>query len=116
MALKDVKLEEKEQLLVKGEVIADSFKDRNTGKELPKRFYVDNIVAIPGELLEKLQCGDVVVKRTVSNGTDLFHCYLVTHKQATGICISYFAAGYSETVSYDKIDGVWTYNSTDIGE
>ena len=82
----------------------------------PKRFYVDNIKAIPGELLEKLECGDVVVKHTIEESKDLYHTYFVTHKQATGICLSYFAAGYSETQSYDKVGGKWVYNSQDVGE
>lgn len=82
--------------------------------DTPRRYYVDNIKAIPGELLEKLECGDVVVKHTVEESKDLYHTYFVTHKQATGICLSYFNAGYSETVSYDKVDGVWTFNSVDV--
>ena len=84
--------------------------------DTPKRYYVDDIKAISGDILEKLKCGDVVVKHTVESSKDLYHTYFVTHKQATGICLSYFAAGYSETQSYDKIEGVWTYNSQDIGE
>lgn len=123
MALKDSKLEEKEQLVIKGTIFADEFRNRQTGSRIeentpvvdsPKRYYVDNIKAIPGELLEKLACGDVVVKHTVESSKDLYHTYFVTHKQATGICLSYFNAGYSETQSYDKIDGVWTYNSQDL--
>ena len=80
----------------------------------PKRYYVDNIQAISGDILEKLQCGDVVVKHTVESSKDLYHTYIVTHRQATGICLSYFNAGYSETESYDKVEGVWTYNSKDV--
>lgn len=80
----------------------------------PKRYHVDNIQTISGDILEKLQCGDVVVKHTVQSSKDLYHTYIVTHKQATGICLSYFAAGYLETISYDKIEGVWTYNSKDV--
>ena len=80
----------------------------------PKRVHTSNIKALPGELLEKLECGDVVVKHTIESSVDLHHTYFVTHKQATGICLSYFNAGYSETVSYDKVDGVWTFNSVDV--
>ena len=82
----------------------------------PKRYHTNNIKALPGELLEKLECGDVVVKHTVEESKDLYHTYFVTHKQATGICLSYFAAGYSETQSYDKVGGKWVYNSQDVGE
>lgn len=80
----------------------------------PKRIYVDNIQTISGTILEDLKCGDVVVKHTVEGGKDLYHTYVVTHKQATGICITYFACGYLETISYDKIEGVWTFNSKDV--
>ena len=74
----------------------------------------DNIQALSQDACECLHCGDVVVKKTVEGGKELFHTYQVSHKQKTGLCITYAAAGYLETVSYDKIDGVWTYNSTDV--
>lgn len=69
---------------------------------------------IKGEILEALDCGDTVIKHTVESGKDLYHCYIVSHKQATGICITYNTTGYSETISYDKVDGVWTFNSKDV--
>lgn len=76
----------------------------------------DDIEHLSGEACEKLQCGDKVIKLTVEGDKELYHTYFVTHKQATGICISYNTTGYSETVSYDKIDGVWTFNSKDVWE
>lgn len=76
-------------------------------------FEVDNIKAIPGEIIDQLKCGDVVVKRTVEDGKVLHHAYIVTHRQATGICLSYNTTGYSETQSYDYIGGQWVYNSED---
>lgn len=80
----------------------------------PLQIVVDDIEKISAEALEDLECGDVVVKETLEDGKVLHHAYLVTHKQATGICISYNTTGYSETISYDKIDGVWTFNSKDV--
>lgn len=77
------------------------------------RFVVDNIKAIPDEIINQLQCGDIVVKRTVSEGVELFHTYIVSHRQATGICLTYTAAGYIETQSYDYTNGHWVYNSED---
>jgi len=74
----------------------------------------DEMQAIAGSILEDLECGDLVIKHTVEDGKDLYHTYVVTHKQATGICISYNTTGYSDTYSYDKIDGVWTFNSKDV--
>lgn len=70
--------------------------------------------SIPAYLLDDLECGDIVVKHTVESGKHLYHTYIVSHKQATGICISYNTTGYSDTYSYDKIDGVWTFNSKDV--
>lgn len=80
----------------------------------PLRVVVDDIQAISGDVLDDLECGDLVIKHTVESGKDLYHCYIVTHKQATGICMTYFACGYLETISYDKVDGVWTFNSKDV--
>ena len=82
----------------------------------PLRIVVEasEMQTIPSALLDDLECGDIVVKHTVESGKDLYHCYMVTHKQATGICISYNTTGYSETISYDKIEGVWTFNSKDV--
>ena len=74
----------------------------------------DDVEKLSQEACECLSCGDVVVKVTVEGGKVLEHTYQVTHKQATGLCFSYFAAGYLETISYDKIDGVWTFNSKDV--
>ena len=77
-------------------------------------YETNDITKLSQEACEELKCGDVVVKLTISEGKELRHTYQVSHKQATGLCITYFACGYLETVSYDKIDGVWTYNSTDV--
>ena len=80
----------------------------------PLRVVVDDIQAISGDVLDDLECGDLVIKHTVDSGKDLYHCYIVSHKQATGICMTYSACGYLETISYDKVDGVWTFNSKDV--
>ena len=80
----------------------------------PLRVVVDDIQAISGDVLDDLECGDFVIKHTVESGKDLYHCYIVSHKQATGICMTYSACGYLETISYDKVDGVWTFNSKDV--
>lgn len=78
------------------------------------RVEVDDMENISPEILDALQCGDVVIKKTLEDGKELRHLYHVTHKQATGICISYNTTGYSDTYSYDKVDGVWTFNSKDV--
>lgn len=80
-------------------------------KDAPLIFAVSNITAIGDTILSQLKVGDVVQKITGNEK----HCYIVTYKEHNhGICLSYFAAGYSETVSYDYVGGHWVYNSTDI--
>ena len=75
---------------------------------------VTDITKLTNEQLDALNVGDKVVKVT---GTDK-HLYLVSYKAETGggICLSYNAAGYGETVSYDRTESGWAYNSTDIKE
>lgn len=73
---------------------------------------VEDITAIPAVDLDALKVGDKVVKVTGKQK----HLYLVTYKgegAGEGICLSYNAAGYGETVSYDRTESGWAYNSTD---
>ena len=74
---------------------------------------VTNITAMTKEQLDALKVGDKVVKVTGKQK----HLYLVTYKgegAGEGICLSYNACGYGETVSYDRSGDDWVYNSTDI--
>jgi hypothetical protein len=73
---------------------------------------VTDITALTAAQLDALNVGDKVVKVT---GTEK-HLYLVTYKatEGGGICLSYNAAGYGETVSYDRTESGWAYNSTDV--
>ena len=73
---------------------------------------VTDITKLTAEQLDGLNVGDKVVKVTVTDK----HLYLVTYKATTGggICLSYNAAGYGETVSYDRTESGWAYNSTDV--
>ena len=71
---------------------------------------VDDVTDLTAEQADALKAGDVVVKTT---GV-LKHAYKVTFRNDTGMCITYADAENVETVSYDKIEGTWTYNSTDI--
>ena len=74
---------------------------------------VSDITALTAEQLDALNVGDKVVKVT---GTDK-HLYVVTYKATTGggLCLSYFDAVNTETVSYDRTESGWAYNSTDKG-
>lgn len=72
---------------------------------------ITNIQSLTDEQINELKAGDIVLKKT-GNQT---HAYIVSYKEENhGICISYFNAGYSETVSYDYTNGHWVYNSTDV--
>ena len=70
---------------------------------------VDNVKTLSNSQIDLLRCGDYLVKKDVSGE----HAYKVTFKSDTGMCITYHDASVVETQSYDKIDGVWTYNSED---
>ena len=73
----------------------------------------DNIAQMSDKELDELRVGDVVRKKTGNQ----YHCYFVTYKEEKhGICLSYFACGYTETVSYDYVEGHWVYNSKDVME
>lgn len=72
---------------------------------------VDSITSIEQDVLNSLKPGDMVIKKT---GTQ-HHSYRVSYKDEVngGICLTYSDASVVETVSYDLVEGVWTYNSTD---
>lgn len=74
---------------------------------------VEDITALTKDQLDSIECGDVVIKVTGKQR----HTYIVSYKgdgAGEGICLSYNAAGYGETVSYDRSGNSWVYNSTDI--
>lgn len=80
-----------------------------------KRYSTNNIKNIGDEILNKLKCGDVVVKKTTSGSRHMEHCYQVSYyEDKHGCCLTYTAAGYIETQSYDYTDGHWIYNSEDL--
>ena len=77
------------------------------------RIETDDITKLSPEALSDLKCGDVVVKITGKQK----HCYHVSYKGegvGEGICLTYCACGYIETVSYDFKATGWEYNSTDV--
>ena len=80
-------------------------------EKMPKRFEVDDIENIDGDILDELKCGDIVAKMT----GDMKHSYHVSYKEEQhGICLTYDACGYLETISYDYTDGEWVFNSKDV--
>lgn len=79
-----------------------------------QKFETSKITEMSDEELDAIKCGDIIVKKTIESDHILSHAYICTYKEdKVGICLSYFNAGYSETVSYDYTDGHWVYNSTD---
>ena len=73
----------------------------------------DDIEHLPSEVLDSLNVGDVIIKVTGKQK----HLYQVTYKGdgvGEGICMSYFACGYLETISYDLTENGWAYNSKDV--
>ena len=77
------------------------------------RITVGGITTLTKEQLDALKVGDQVIKVTGNQK----HLYVVTYKgegSGEGICLTYAAAGYGETVSYDRTENGWEYNSTDI--
>ncbi len=69
----------------------------------------EDVKALSNAQIDLLRCGDYLVKKDASGE----HAYKVTYKSDTGMCLTYYDASVIETQSYDKIDGVWTYNSED---
>ena len=74
---------------------------------------VADIQDIDGKILDSLKVGDKVAKVT---GTDK-HLYEVTYKAEVGggICLTYADALNTETVSYDRTESGWAFNSIDKG-
>lgn len=73
---------------------------------------VEDITAIDGAILDELNVGDKVAKITGEQK----HLYLVSYKgegAGEGICLTYVDASTVETVSYDRTESGWAYNSTD---
>ena len=70
-----------------------------------------NINELSDEFIDNLKCGDIVQKITGEQK----HAYIVSYKQEKhGICLTYVASGYSETISYDYTAGHWVFNSKDV--
>ena len=71
---------------------------------------VSNIKALTTEQCEALKPGDIVVKIT---GNDK-HSYRVSYKGQTGLCLTYSDCENVETVAYEKENGAWAWDSTDV--
>lgn len=76
---------------------------------------VEDITKIPNEVLDALEPGQTVIKITGKQK----HAYKVSYKgdgAGQGICLTYADASVIETVSYDRTESGWAYNSTDKWE
>lgn len=75
---------------------------------------VEDITGLTSEQLDSLNAGDKVVKVTGKQK----HAYIVSYKgegAGEGLCLTYVDASTAETVSYDRTESGWAYNSTDKG-
>ena len=70
---------------------------------------VTDIKAIPSATINKLDFGDIVLKKDASG----YHAYIISFKNATGICLTYTDAYCVETQSQHKVGQNWVYNSED---
>ena len=72
-----------------------------------------DIEHLSDSFLNQIKAGDIITKRT----GNMKHTYVVSYKEEKhGICITYVACGYMETISYDYTDGHWVFNSKDVIE
>lgn len=95
------------------QVCGDRVADVEIDDDVPNYFEVSNIQNISKAILDELKPGDIVAKKTGNQK----HTYVVSYKgdgAGEGICLTYCAAGYTETVSYDRSGNNWVYNSTDV--
>lgn len=84
--------------------------EKNLWNAKVKIIEVSNITAISSEVIETIRSGDIVVKNESGNK----HTYIASYKEdGVGLCLTYTDADNVETVSYDYLNGAWTYNSTD---
>lgn len=98
----------------------DGFGDGDTLKEFIARAIVaamalpevTDITALTQEQIDTLSAGDRIIKVT---GT-MKHAYTVSYKDETvgGMCLTYCDCENVETVAYERHDGTWEYESTDI--
>lgn len=75
--------------------------------------FTKDIEHLTAQELDGLDCGDLVVKITGKQR----HAYTVSYKgegSGEGICLTYCACGYIETISYDRTDSGWAFNSKDV--
>lgn len=80
-------------------------------RKIVKKFEVADVTALTDYVINKLECGDVVVKNENGN----CHTYIVSYKENNvGICLTYTDCENVETVAYDCVEGQWQFNSKDV--
>ena len=80
-------------------------------RKFVKKFVVADITKLTDNLINKLECGDLVVKEESGN----CHAYVVSYKEEnTGICLTYTDCENVETVAYDYTNKHWVFNSKDV--
>ena len=71
---------------------------------------VSDIKALTQDQCELLRSGDIVNKVDETGK----HSYRVSYKGATGMCLTYSDCENVETVAYEKTEGTWAWDSTDV--
>lgn len=71
---------------------------------------VENITELTAVILNALRAGDIVTKNDQTGA----HAYTVSYRSENGLCLTYCDCENVETVAYEIVEGVWTYQSTDI--
>lgn len=73
------------------------------------RHNTSDIEHLTDEECESLNCGDILIKHTDVEGVDMQHCYRVSFKCATGMCLTYVDCDNVETIAYDKGEDGWSF-------
>ena len=82
MSLKDTKLEEKEQLVIHGDILADSFRDRTTGEKLVNaENELPSLSGNAGKFLKVNSGADGTEWANISNGTQLYFHHIAATNQ-----------------------------------
>ena len=94
----------------KNKIVLEEFTLDGIVVDITLSYVVTDIEDIPQSILANLKAGDTVLKQDATGK----HTYLCSYKKDDeGLCLTYTDASVVETVSYDLVDSVWTFNSTE---
>lgn len=79
-------------------------------ERFPVMITVTDITGLTAQQLDALRASDRVNKVDITG----VHSYCVSYKSDNGLCLTYTDCENVETVAYEIVEGVWTYQSTDV--